>query len=127
MADLIFSPTLQPILDAILTNMSVVRLDVIRKQLIGAANINADELLTNVNPLIFYLNLYNVFYNSEGANRIMGYYTSAGNIIYLSPTLASAISMNFSNYIVFNNIAYNLALANAGTTLSFVGYRIVTQ
>jgi len=120
----IFTPSTQPVLNCILSNLDIDKIEPLRKSLNTAAIINADELLTNVNNKIFYLSLSISFYNSEGANRILGYYTTAGNIVYVHATLATVQSLVTNANFLYNKIAFNLALANVATTLNFIGYKI---
>jgi hypothetical protein len=129
MVDFIFSPSSQPTLDCILENFNVRRLDAVRLSYIGAIAINASELFTNVDPLVTYISLNMNFYNNEGANRTLWFYNTAANLIFTSNTLATTVEIFFTNNycLVFNYIAASVALANAVTSLNFVGYRMITQ
>lgn len=124
MADLLFSPSTQPILNCILENFNARRIDSIYKQLISGGVILNDELVTNANPLIVYLNLITNFYNLEGANRILSYRDATPNVVYAMPSLGTTLSTAYGGFVIFSTIAFSGAMVNAGTTLTFNGYRI---
>jgi hypothetical protein len=128
MPDLIFTPRSQPAIDIILSTLDIKRLDVINKQLIGSVAINADELITNANVKILFLNQEFIFFNNEGANRTISFFNSAGGeIIRSSPATATGTNAIYPYYnpIVFLKHSYSVALANAATTLTFIGYRLI--
>lgn len=129
MPDFIFTPSSQPTLDAILANFNVVRLDQVRKNLIGGAAVLADELFTNVNPLVTYISLQWSLYNLEGAARTINFYNTAAQLLYTSNAIANVTSgfFNDRNILVFNYLTASGVMVNAATSMSFVGYRMITQ
>lgn len=125
MPDLFFTPSTQPNLDCIIEILNPRRIDSITKMLITGGNILNDEIVTNVNPLILYLNLGMTFFNNEGANRILNFRDAAANIVYALPTVATAVSSTFQvTNVVFSYLTFSGVMVNAATTLFFNGYRI---
>jgi hypothetical protein len=120
-----FNLNLQPDIEAIMGSYNVKEYFLINYILAGSAAINANELLQNANVKVKYMNLCTTCYNLEGATISLRFTTQVPNILYLVSitNLTSAIVPN-TQKILFDKISFAVGLANAGTTLTFTGFRI---
>lgn len=131
MSDFYFLPGMQPELDSILTNLNVKRIDPVVKRLISGATIQADEIYTNVNPLIGFISLGTSFFNNEGANRILNLQLSGGLTVFVSGNVTTGSHYltiaTYNTPLYFNNISFSVAPVNATTLFTFLGYKVTLE
>jgi hypothetical protein len=127
--DYFFNMQMQPVLDAILDSLNVTNNSLITPlylQYVGLA-FNTSELCLNANPNVWFVNLISYIYNFEGANKSIVFIYTGGSTMSHSTSIGSGLS-NFSiTLLPFNYMRITAAgglVANASTTITFIGYRI---
>ena len=115
----------QPIIDAYIDIFKPVRIDNIYNYYVGLAY-NASEICNNADDNIMFIPLHISFYNNEGANRSFTFRNTDGFVIIVTINIPTVNGVSMAQYVLFNNIIASGALVNAGTTLTFNGYRILT-
>jgi hypothetical protein len=115
-----------PTLETILMNYDVDYIVPFHVQLLSGGVISAHELVVNANAKVKFSPFCVSFYNLEGATRIIYFNTQTPKIL-IAGSVTTATSFLYSNAysIIFDKLGFSGALANAGTTLTFNGLRIV--
>jgi|WetSurMetagenome_2_1015567.scaffolds.fasta_scaffold108486_2 hypothetical protein len=120
-----FNINLQPDIEAIMGSYNVKEYLPVSWVFPSAATINASELLTNVNPKVKFMNLMLTCYNLEGATITLRFQTQAPlNLHIVAITNITSILLSNTAKLLFDKISFAAGLANAGTTLTFTGFRI---
>lgn len=85
-----------------------------------------DEVFTNVNPNVFFINSGSNGFNNEVATRTAYFYRIEGGVTYITYgyILGSGSVSHNSSLVVFHSLAYNIAPIVVSTTLYFRGFRV---
>lgn len=93
---------------------------------VSGAAISLLELFTNADATISFLLLYQCWHNVEGANRQLSFNNLAGNILFLTAALVTGSSQQNITSVNFQIIVPSVALVNASTTFTFIGYKLIS-
>jgi hypothetical protein len=117
----------QPVLECLFNGIPNIKIaQPISKSLISGAVIHADELWTNVNALIWFVNLQYIWYNLEGVAKTIQFFDATPTTIYSSGPVNTGVSQINAPVLFFNRInTFGAALVNGGTTFNFIGFRLI--